>query len=179
MLRFSKQVDYGIQILAVCAGEPRSQIHSTRELAERTGLPVPMVSKILKGLARGGILESYRGKGGGYSVLRAPGEMSVASVVIALEGPVRLVDCSSGSPGDNGGCRQRGRCRTGAPMRALSVAFRRMLEEMTFEELIRLPEEACPSEKEGFPDTTFAGTPVTGPSDPGEHPGEHRSEDPA
>lgn len=148
MLRFSKQVDYGIQLLACCTAEPRSRIHSTRELAERTGLPVPMVSKILKGLSRGGILESHRGKGGGYSVVLPAREMSVASVVIALEGPIRLVDCSSSSTEP---CVRVERCRTGGPMRALSAAFRRMLEQMTFEQLVHLPTEPCRAEE-----TTFA-----------------------
>ncbi len=139
MLRISKQVDYGILLLAHCTEGDRSRIHSTRDLAEQSGLPTPMVSKILKGLAREGILESYRGTKGGYSLAREASEISVAAIVRALEGPVRLVDCASDTIGP---CRFRGQCRVVHPMKALANAVRDVLERTTLQQLITIPREA-------------------------------------
>ena len=100
MLRISKQVDYGILLLAHCTGGDRSTIHSTRDLAAESGLPVPMVSKILKGLARDGILDSFRGTKGGYTLARDAAQITVAAIVRALEGPIVLASGDGNGDGD-------------------------------------------------------------------------------
>jgi len=135
MLRISKQVDYGILLLAHCAAEDPPRIHSTRDLANQTGLPVPMVSKILKGLAREGILNSFRGTKGGYTLARDAAQITVAAIVRALEGPVRLVDCASDPIGP---CRFQGQCRVVAPMQVLARAVHDVFERTTLEDLIAL-----------------------------------------
>ena len=145
MLRISKQVDYGILLLAHCTSGSRTAVHSTRDLAEESGLPIPMVSKILKGLAREGILESFRGTKGGYSLALGADEITVASIVRALEGPVRLVDCASETLGP---CRFRGHCRVVHPMQALASAVRELLERTTLEELISIPAAESPLDSE-------------------------------
>jgi Rrf2 family protein len=146
MLRLSKQVDYGILLLSYCGNGTAEKAHSARDLADETGLPLPMVSKILKTLAREGILESQRGTRGGYALAKPTSEISVASVVQAFDGPVSLVDCAPGGSIDK--CRLRGRCRTGSPLRKLAATFREMLENTTVEELIAdLDEEAGQAEQ--------------------------------
>ena len=52
-----------------------------------------MVSKILKMLARDGLLVSHRGVHGGYTLARAPAAISVANMVAALEGPIAMTEC--------------------------------------------------------------------------------------
>ena len=133
MLRISKQVDYGILILTHCSDAPGNGIQSTRHLASETGLPVPMVSKILKRLAPGGILLSRRGAAGGYSLARPPAEITLAAVVSALEGPLYLVECAEG-PSES--CRVQGPCRVQAPLLALHSRLSRLLEELTLLDLI-------------------------------------------
>jgi Rrf2 family protein len=60
-------------------------------------VPLPTVSKLCKELSRAGLLQSHRGRHGGYALTRAPELISVAEVVEALEGPIALTEC--GSPG--------------------------------------------------------------------------------
>ena len=52
-----------------------------------------MVSKILKLLAREGLLASHRGVKGGYSLARHPEEISMAAIIAALEGPIAITEC--------------------------------------------------------------------------------------
>jgi len=137
MLRISKQVDYGILLLACCARGDGGAVHNARDLASETGLPLPMVGKVLKALARDGILVSHRGTKGGYSLVREAEQISVASIVRALEGPIRLVDCDSTATADHAeSCRLRGSCDVVAPLRSLATAVRELFERVTLAELL-------------------------------------------
>lgn len=98
MIRLTKEADYGIMLLARMAERPLGQIHTARQAAAWSGLPLPMVSKILRTLARGDLLASHRGVTGGYSLHRPVAEISVADVVRAMEGPISMVQCGS-TPG--------------------------------------------------------------------------------
>ena len=92
MIRITKQTDYGIVLLTQLAATPERP-YNAPELAAETRLPLPMVSKILKLLARDGLLISHRGVKGGYSLRAAPAEISVAEIIAALEGPIALTEC--------------------------------------------------------------------------------------
>ena len=96
MFRLSKGTDYGIRILAHLARSAGDETpHTAREVAEELTLPTPMVSKVMKSLARAGVLESHRGSKGGFSLLRRPDELNVADMITALEGPVALTECTA------------------------------------------------------------------------------------
>jgi len=94
MIRVTKQTDYGMLMLAHMGRSRNGRLHTARELSEETGLPGPMVSKILKHMARSGIIGSHRGVNGGYSLDRSVEEISVASLIEALEGPIGMTTCS-------------------------------------------------------------------------------------
>ena len=83
MLRISKLTDYGIVLLAHFAERP-GETCTARELAQATALPFPVVGKVLKSLASRGLLISHRGAKGGYTLARAPGEISVVEIIEAL-----------------------------------------------------------------------------------------------
>jgi len=132
MLRITKEADYGIMLLVYMAGRPRGEIHTARQAAEWCGLPLPMVSKILRGLAREKILNSHRGVSGGYSLNRAPAEMSVAEVIRALEGPISMVQCGN----DPGGCDQEAVCPTRINWARISVEVEKALERVPISEMV-------------------------------------------
>ncbi|MCK6460623.1 MAG: SUF system Fe-S cluster assembly regulator [Planctomycetes bacterium] len=93
MLRITKQSDYGIVLMTLFLGDGRERVHSTRDLARLAKLPLPTVSKILKALARAGLLGSHRGVKGGYRLARDPAEISVEEIIRALEGPIAITEC--------------------------------------------------------------------------------------
>ncbi|MGE0684109.1 MAG: SUF system Fe-S cluster assembly regulator [Candidatus Binatia bacterium] len=94
MLRISKLTDYGIMLLTHMAREPALLTYSAPELAARSSLPLPTVSKLLKTLARKGVLITQRGVKGGFSLARRPEDISVAEIIQVLEGPIALTQCS-------------------------------------------------------------------------------------
>lgn len=92
MIRINRETDYGIGILSLLARSPGERFNAAW-LAAHGGLPQPMVSKILKQLARAGLLDSYRGAKGGYGLARDPQRITVAEIITALEGPISLTEC--------------------------------------------------------------------------------------
>jgi FeS assembly SUF system regulator len=96
MLRITRQTDYAIMLLAHIAGRGGEGLVTARDAARWSGLSIPMVSKILKSLARARLIVSHRGAGGGYSLSRTLDTTTVADVVRALEGPISIVECGAG-----------------------------------------------------------------------------------
>jgi FeS assembly SUF system regulator len=138
MLRLSKITDYGIVLLAhmaSCEGhvpdEPGCARHSARELSEDVALPLPVVSKILKSLARGGIIESHRGAKGGYSLRADHQEITVANMIAVLEGPVAMTECSASS----GSCLLEHSCSVRDPWQIINRVVNDALSEITLKDL--------------------------------------------
>jgi Rrf2 family protein len=67
---------------------------SARRLAEFYGLPEAYLAKLLKTLVRAGLLSATSGPRGGFRLARAPGDITVADVVEAVEGPSPLFHCT-------------------------------------------------------------------------------------
>ena len=95
MIRMSKLTDYAIVLLAHLARSTKTL--TAQELAERSGVPSPTVSKLCKELSKVGLVVSHRGRNGGYGLARPAERISVAEIVEALEGPIALTECVSPS----------------------------------------------------------------------------------
>jgi FeS assembly SUF system regulator len=96
MIRMSKLTDYAILLLAHLARASGTTL-TAHELAERSRVPLPTVSKLAKELSKAGLVISHRGRNGGYGLARPAEQISVAEIVEALEGPIALTEC--GRPG--------------------------------------------------------------------------------
>lgn len=92
MLRISKLTDYATLILTYLASASFTVV-SAASIAKACRLTVPTVSKLLKILAEAGLVNAFRGTGGGYQLTRSIKEVSVADVVIAIEGKIAITEC--------------------------------------------------------------------------------------
>lgn len=133
MFRMSKQADYAIVLLSHFALREGGGSLSAKDLAERAGLPLPTVAKILKQLTRGGLLVSQRGAGGGYSLAQRTSEVSVARILDVMEEKVGLVECS---PGVMGACSHQKCCPTKDPLTRLNDVVVTALEGVSLHELV-------------------------------------------
>jgi FeS assembly SUF system regulator len=102
-------------------------------VVDQTGLAPPTVSKILKTLAREGLLVSARGAKGGYRLARPPREISLAQVIGALEGPIGMTECSS-APGL---CLQESGCSIRTNWQRINRVILQALERITLEDMTR------------------------------------------
>ncbi|MGH8496263.1 MAG: SUF system Fe-S cluster assembly regulator [Gammaproteobacteria bacterium] len=132
MLRLSKLTDYATVVLAHMATAPDA-LHSAAEVAACTHLTPATVSKVLKALTRAGLVSSFRGAQGGYVLARAPGRISAADIIDAMEGPVGITECST----DHSLCELEAICKTSHAWQRINRAIRRALGEVTLAELGR------------------------------------------
>ena len=133
MLRMGKLTDYATVVLASLAQEP-ARHRAAAELAERTRLSRPTVSKVLKGLQRAGMVISSRGSQGGYRLARSPEQITAAQILYVFEGPIAITECS----GASSQCGIERQCRVGGAWQRVNAAIRRALEEVTLRQLAGL-----------------------------------------
>jgi FeS assembly SUF system regulator len=98
MFRLNKLTDYAVVLMTHVANCPAPSLHSARELAEDTQLPLATVGKVLRELLDHGLVTSHRGMKGGYALARAAGDISLAEIIGAFEGPIGFTECNT-TPG--------------------------------------------------------------------------------
>ena len=134
MIRFAKLTDYGLVLMTVVARDGVAAVHTARDLASASRLPLPTVSKLLKQLLQSGLLVSHRGIKGGYGLAKEPAEISVAEIVTAIEGPIALTECSTDV---SGMCDLERSCPIKANQRLISQVMRGALEKVALSDLVR------------------------------------------
>ena len=132
MIRISRMADYGVVALSFMARDAEA-FYSAAVIAERTGVPLPSASKLLKLLVNSGVLVSRRGAAGGYGLARLPQAISVADLVIAVDGPIALADCLRDASGSV--CDLEEFCAVRGPWQKVSDAIRVALEEVTLADI--------------------------------------------
>jgi len=133
MLTFSKKVDYGLIALSHLATDEGHKA-SARQIADKFGVPLPILMNILKTLAHKGLVTSLRGAKGGYVLAIDPHTISVGRIVLALEGPVRMVECVGPLVANEERCRVESKCPIKTPAHRLHARLMKMLDEITLAE---------------------------------------------
>lgn len=132
MIRMNKQTDYGLLLLfQFVRPENRGKNLTAVGLADATHLPVPIVGKVLKRLAKHGVLRSYRGPSGGYRLSRDPTRLSLAEIVGVLEGPLAITDCLD----EENGCRREDVCPMRGKWEQINSAMFAVFAGISLEEL--------------------------------------------
>ena len=134
MIKITRLTDYGIMLLTNFAKDAGHPMRNTRDLAAQAHLPLPTVSKILKVLARKGLLQAHRGVKGGFSLARKPQEITVAQIVDAVEGHMGITECSFAAPGT---CVLEESCPVTTHWQRISKAVWGALENITLAEMAR------------------------------------------
>jgi len=130
MLRISKMTDYAIMVMVELLASQR-EVLSAHALAERSHLELPTVSKVLKLLVKTGLVESYRGANGGYSLERNAQDISVAEIITAIEGPIAMTECST----QEGQCAQEDICGLRGNWQRISIAVTKAMESVSLAEM--------------------------------------------
>jgi FeS assembly SUF system regulator len=132
MIRLGKLTDYGLVLMTYMARNHDQSLHAACSLAKESRLPLPTVTKLLKSLQQGGLLISQRGIKGGYSLAKLPEEISVAEIIVALEGPIALTECSTDT---SGLCGLETNCPIKSNQRIISQVVRGALEKVMLSDL--------------------------------------------
>jgi len=94
VMQLTRAADYGVRAMVHLATLPAGSRVGIVELARAAEVPPPFLTKVLKRLTLSGLMISYRGPGGGFSLGAPASEISLLQVVEAIEGPIRLNLCT-------------------------------------------------------------------------------------
>ena len=130
MLRLSKKVEYGLVALQHLA--KRGTVSTVREIAGENGISYDLLAKIMQDLKRDGVICSYQGVRGGYTLILAPQEISVTRVIDALENENSITECTSGGEC----CSREGICTIRGPMHKLQETMEQVLNSVTIAQLL-------------------------------------------
>lgn len=131
MLKISQKTEYALRAMIELARHPDT-LTSAREISETQHIPLRFLEQQLGSLSKAGLVESFRGAGGGCRLSRAPEEIKVADVVDAIEGPFYPMFCLD--PGDHT-CWQDARCGLQELWGEVRIAVRGVFERVTLAEL--------------------------------------------
>ena len=127
--------DYTLRVLMFLALN-RDRLATIPEIAAAYGISENHLMKVVYQLARSGVIESVRGKGGGIRLAHEPADIRLGQIVRTSEGSAPIVECLSD---DAGACRIAPACRLAAVLvRAFDALFA-TLDEYTLADLVRAP----------------------------------------
>lgn len=93
---FSKKCEYGLQAVLYLATLDENYICSSEEIANRLSIPKEFTSKILQSLIEKGMIESRKGKTGGFKLAKKTSEIKLGDVVVAIDGVEIFNNCVMG-----------------------------------------------------------------------------------
>lgn len=133
MLRFSLRTEYGLRALMELGRRLGEGPIPAREIARNQDIPLRFLEHQLAALHKAGLVQSYRGAGGGCSLARDPDRITVAEVIEVLEGPLSAMFCLD--PHDES-CPQTHHCGLQELWSRVEAAVRDVFVETTLSDLI-------------------------------------------
>lgn len=130
VFKISKLSDYAAMIMNHFALHV-DKLFSAAELAEAISLAPATVSKLLKLLSDAQLLTSVRGAHGGYRLQRSPVEISLADVLLSVEGAIAMTECSS----DINHCHHDSSCTMKHNWQLINRTFLSALENISIEQM--------------------------------------------
>lgn len=91
----SKKAQYALKALSYLAARYQEGPVLISEIAEKKAVPLKFLENILLDLKKAGVLDSKKGKGGGYFLKSAPENTHLANVIRTIDGPIALLPCVS------------------------------------------------------------------------------------
>ncbi len=119
----TKKTEYAIRALSELALNPEDKL-TANVVAQRQGIPPKYLPQIVSELTQAGLVRSVRGYGGGIRLNQSPDQISLLSVIEAIQGKTKIFDCEHHAMG----CAVSGACGLnrvyGKALAALEDVFR-------------------------------------------------------
>lgn len=134
---------YALKALATLANSPQGEPVLIATIAEQEGIPLKFLQLILRELRQHGVLQSRKGRGGGYSLAKPADKISLSSLIRILDGPIAPLPCLSKTAYRRcEGCKDEATCGIRLILREGHEATLRVLETRTLADLARLTRSA-------------------------------------
>ena len=132
-MKLSAKTRYASRILLDLARHDNSEPIPATRLSQNTGVSVQFIEQILKPLKQAGLTKSTRGASGGHFLAKKPSEITLADVLVLMEGGIHLTLCSSE---DRAICDSKEHCATRSAWIKVSACLHNELKNMTLQDLL-------------------------------------------
>ena len=137
-MKLSKKCEYALRALTRLSDPRAPQLISIQELAKREKIPKKFLEQVLLALKKAGILQSSRGKTGGYTLHADPAKVTLGDITRAVDGPLTPLPCvSTAAPVKCPGCCSLENCWLRAVMREVGEGMAAVLDQITVAEICR------------------------------------------
>jgi Rrf2 family protein len=130
-VKLSTRSRYGVRLMTRLAMHHGKGAVLMKDISRLEGISEKYLGQIIIPLRGAGLVSGRRGAGGGYTLCRAPAEVTVKDIVEVLEGDISLVPCA----GDPAACSRRGACAATAVWQKLAAGVGRVLDSYTLADL--------------------------------------------
>lgn len=130
-MQLNRYTDYGLRLLTYLAVLPKGKRTSIDEISQIYDLSRNHINKIVHQLGKEGIIDTKRGKGGGFCLAKPAAELNLADIVILLEKSMLIIDCSTPA------CRISPICRLSGILAEAGNAFIESLRQYTLADLVQ------------------------------------------
>lgn len=135
------EADYAVRIVEYLTKNP--QRRDAKTISEETRIPLRFSLKILRELVAEGLVCSYKGAKGGYTLAKPPEEITLRQVIELVEGPYMLSRCQK----EEYSC-GRAHCKLHKIYEKISEDVRRELDSYTFQMICEEEPCACGTEED-------------------------------
>jgi Rrf2 family protein len=93
LMNVGRRVDYAVRALSYLAGQPEGKIVSRADIEKSQDIPSFYLSKIMKDMVAGGLVQSHIGSKGGFTLAKHAAAISIKDVYETVERPLVLMEC--------------------------------------------------------------------------------------
>jgi len=93
LMNVGRRVDYAVRALSFLAGQPAGAIVSRADIEKSQDIPSFYLSKIMKDLVAGGLVQSHIGSKGGFTLAKKAGTITIKDIYETVERPLVLMEC--------------------------------------------------------------------------------------
>lgn len=139
-MRLSKKGEYALRSLIVLgmAAEVKRELVQISALADREKLPIKFLEQIFQVLKEAGLVESQRGKFGGYRLAKPAREIPIGDVVRLIDGPLAPIGCVSQSAYEKCSCPDETHCGLRMLMLDVRNAIAGILDRYTLADVVEV-----------------------------------------
>lgn len=130
-MRLSNFSDYSLRVLIYLAIKDK-ELSTVAEIADKYQISKNHLVKVVHNLSTSGIIESFKGKGGGIYLSLPPEQINIGKLIKNLESDSKLVECF----GEHGQCVINPTCKLKGVLKVAERRFYETLSEFTLADII-------------------------------------------
>ena len=138
-MKISTKGRYAIRVMLDIAQQGTQSYIPLMDIAKRQGISEKYLESIVAVLSKNDFLQSLRGKGGGYKLLRSPEEYTIGSILKLVEGSFAPVACLEKKPNQ---CERAAECQTIKMWEGLEKLINDYFEGITLADLMKEGQDA-------------------------------------